>query len=81
MSTSKSVVPAPVHVVPNPKGGWYVEREGAEHHSGHFSTKEEAVARGREIAQHAGAELLIHNLDGTIAQRDSHGRDDPNKPG
>jgi hypothetical protein len=80
MSTS-SAVPLPVHVVPSPSGGWYVEREGAAHHSGHFDTKDAAVARGREIARHAGAELLIHNLDGTIAQRDSHGRDDPNKPG
>lgn len=63
------------HIVPDPAGGWNVRRGGADRTSGHFETKTEAVNRGREISRNAGTELKIHNLDGRIAQSDSHGRD------
>ena len=67
------------HVVPNPDGGWDVKRGGAEHASGHFDTKREAVDRGRQVSRKQRTELRIHNQDGRIAQSDSHGRD-PSPP-
>ena len=63
------------HVVPNHEGGWDIKRGGAERSSGHFGTKQEAVDRGREISKNTGSELFIHNKDGKIGQKDSHGGD------
>jgi hypothetical protein len=80
-SKGKSPPPPPVHVGPNPGGGWDVKREGAGRASVHSETKQPAVDRGREIAQNAGAELVVHNKDGKIGQKDSHGRDDAKKKG
>ena len=63
------------HVVPAPQGGWNVKRGGAERASGHFDKKQDAVDASREISRNQGTELKIHNLDGKIAQSDSHGND------
>ena len=67
------------HVVHNPAGGWDVKRGGGERASAHCETKQEAIDVGREISRRQGTELRIHNLDGRIAQSDSHGGD-PNPP-
>lgn len=63
------------HVVPNPKGGWDIKQARAERASGHFDNKQEAVDRAREISQNQKTELVIHNKDGKIAIKDSHGHD------
>ena len=63
------------HVVPNPEGGWDVQRSGSQRSSGHFDKKNDAVDRGREISQNQKTELVIHRKDGTIQQSDSHGND------
>ncbi len=63
------------HVVPNPTGGWDIKQSGATRSSGHFRTKREAVGRAREISRKRRSELVIHNKDGRISQKDSHGRD------
>lgn len=63
------------HVVPNPDGGWDVKKPHADRASGHFDTKQDAVDFARGITQNNGGELLIHNQDGKISQRDSHGHD------
>lgn len=64
------------HVVPNSgKGGWDIKRSGNSRSSGHFETKKEAIDRAREISRNAGDELVIHNRDGRISQKDSHGND------
>jgi uncharacterized protein YdaT len=63
------------HVVPNPAGGWDVKQAGAQRSSGHFDTKREAVDRGRELSNTQHTELVIHNKDGQIAQKDSNGPD------
>jgi hypothetical protein len=81
MSKKKSPPPPPVHVVHNSDGGWDAKRPHSKRSSAHEDTKQEAVDRAREIAQNAGAELIIHRTDGTIERRDSHGRDDPAKKG
>jgi len=63
------------HVVPNSRGGWDVKKSGASRVSVHTDTKQQAIEQGREISQNQGTELFIHNKDGRIASRDSHGND------
>jgi hypothetical protein len=67
------------HVVPAIGGGWSVRKEGATRAVKHFTTKDEAEswARARSIKERA--ELVIHRLDGTIAEKDSFGND-PHPP-
>lgn len=67
------------HVVPNPKGGWDVKKGRGERSSGHFATKKEAEAAGREISRNQGTEFVIHGRDGMIQSSDSYGPD-PNPP-
>ncbi|ABX37293.1 conserved hypothetical protein [Delftia acidovorans SPH-1] len=63
------------HVVPNKSGGWDVKAGGAQRASVHTSTKQEAVDIGRTISRNQGSEFYIHNKNGQIAQKDSHGSD------
>ncbi len=64
------------HVVPNSdKGGWDIKQSGGKRSSGHFDTKKDAVDRGREISKNNNTELVIHNKDGKISGKDSHGND------
>lgn len=69
------------HVVPNPNGGWDIKRDGAERASGHHELKKDAVSAAREISRNQGTELVIHNKDMKIGQKDSHGHDPRNIPG
>lgn len=69
------------HVVPDPQGGWKVERGGSQRASSRHDTKQEAVRAGREVSRNQGTELKIHNKDGVISQSDSHGNDPRNIPG
>jgi hypothetical protein len=65
-----------VHVVPNgSKGGWNVQKSGAQRASVHTDTKADAVKMGRVISQRSGSELVIRGLDGKIQRSDSHGHD------
>ena len=52
------------HIVPHPDGGWSVKRAGRPHLTGHFDTKQEAVAAGRRISREQNTELVIHGLAG-----------------
>ncbi|MFU9047989.1 DUF2188 domain-containing protein [Acinetobacter tibetensis] len=63
------------HVVPNKDGGWDVKQSGGQRSSGHFDTKKEATDRARALSQNQNTELVIHNKDGKISQKDSHGND------
>jgi len=69
------------HVVPNPDGGWDIEQAGAQRSSGHFDTKQDAVDRARDISRNQKTELVVHNKDGKIAEKDSHGHDPRNIKG
>jgi len=72
--------PAPVHVTyRKDEDKWAIRKEGNEKASRLTETKKEAVDIAREQAQNSGAELVIHNTDGKISQKDSHGRD-PSPP-
>ena len=66
---------ANVHTVPRESGGWANKTEGASRASGTFDTKAQAVVAGRQQAQKAHVEHLIHNKDGRIAARNSYGND------
>jgi Uncharacterized protein conserved in bacteria (DUF2188) len=58
------------------RGGYWVnETEGAEHAFSRHATKAEAVAVGRQRARERRTEHVIHNVDGTIAERNSYGPD------
>nr|VFJ74891.1 MAG: hypothetical protein (DUF2188) [Candidatus Kentron sp. FM]VFJ75822.1 MAG: hypothetical protein (DUF2188) [Candidatus Kentron sp. FM]VFK22841.1 MAG: hypothetical protein (DUF2188) [Candidatus Kentron sp. FM] len=64
------------HVVPNSgKGGWDIKQSGGQRSSGHFDTKRDAVNRAREISRNQETELVIHNRNGRISEKDSHGND------
>jgi len=62
------------HVVPSEKG-WCVKTDHADRASRCFPRKQDAVDYGRTVSRRQGTELFIHNSDGRIAQRDSHGHD------
>jgi len=67
------------HVVPSKNGGWDIKQAGAQRSSGHHDKKADAINRAREISRNQGTELYIHNKDGKIGQKDSHGND-PHPP-
>ena len=60
---------------------WLNEIEGGDELSGHYATKEAAVAIGRAEAKRRATEHVIHNQDGTIAERNSYGNDLASRPG
>jgi uncharacterized protein DUF2188 len=63
-----------VHTVP--AGGlWRNRVEAAELLRGAYAKKEDAVEAGRREARRRKTEHVIHNRDGTIAERNSYGRD------
>ena len=62
------------HVVPS-KDGWSVRKGGAERASRSFDRKEDAVHYAREVSKHQHSELYIHKRDGTIQNKESHGKD------
>lgn len=68
-----------VHTV-HKNGVWINEIEGEGEISQH-QTKEEAVDAGREAARARQTEHVIHNLDGTIGERNSYGSDPYPPPG
>lgn len=62
-----------IHTV-HKNGQWVNEIEGGGVLSS-YTTKEQAVEAGRVAAMSNKAEHVIHNMDGTIAQRNSYGPD------
>jgi len=68
------------HVVPD-NGQWAVRPEGGSRTTARTGTQAEAIRIAREISQNQGSELFIHRRDGTIRDRDSHGRDPFPPPG
>ncbi len=66
------------HIVPHPEG-WAVISEGSSKPTKVFTTQSEAIAKGRDIAINQQSELLIHNREGQIRERNSYGND-PHPP-
>lgn len=68
-----------VHVSKNPEGGWKVKREGAEKASSVHKTQGDAIDQARNTAKRDGVEVVIHDRQGRIRDKDSYGND-PNPP-
>ncbi|RHA11736.1 DUF2188 domain-containing protein [Megasphaera sp. AM44-1BH] len=62
------------HVVPRGTK-WAVKGEGNSRATILTNTKQEAIDKAREISKNQRTELVIHNRDGKISQKDSHGND------
>ena len=62
------------HVVPHPDG-WAVKGAGNQRATSVHETQAEAMEAGREIAINHSSELLIHNRQGRIRERNSYGND------
>lgn len=67
-----------VHTVPH-EDGWANVRPGSDRASSVHPTQAEAIERGREIAQNAGVEHVIHGTNGRIRESNSYGND-PHPP-
>ena len=70
--------PSSQHVVKS-ADGWAVKKGGSTRATKVFSTQQEAVTHGRNIAKNQKAEFYIHGKDGKIREKDSYGKD-PNPP-
>jgi len=57
-----------IHTVPH-SGTWANRVEGGKQVSNTARNKQEAQAKGREMARERGVEHQIHNRDGAIAER------------
>lgn len=66
------------HVIPHGTK-WAVKGEGNSRNTKITSTKEEAVKHARDIAKNMKKELVIHNRNGQISDKDSYGND-PHPP-
>ncbi len=66
------------HVVPHGKQ-WAVKGEGNEKYTAITQTQAEAINIAREIARNQQSELIIHNREGKIRDKDSFGND-PHPP-
>ena len=60
---------------------WQNEVEGGERVPGSYVNKEEAVGNGRSRALRNVTEHVIHNQDGSIAERNSYGNDPAHRHG
>lgn len=68
-----------IHVVPR-TAQWVVRTEGSARPTSVFSTKREAIQTARKIALSRNGELVIHNKDGRISERNTYGAMPPQQP-
>ena len=67
-----------VHVVPS-GDQWALEVDGQQR--GTFPTQNEAIIRGRGMADHEGADLVIQGEDRHVREQDSNDNDPHDIPG
>ena len=63
-----------IHVIKD-KNGWKSKTENSQDEK-HFKTKEETLKFAKEIAKESKVELIIHNKDGIISNKNSYGNDE-----
>ncbi len=68
------------HVVPHGKD-WAVKGVGNEKHTKIVPTQKQAIDIARVIAKNQQSELVIHNKEGKIREKDSFGNDPRNIKG
>lgn len=66
-----------IHVIKD-KNGWSMKKENEENKK-YFSTKEEALTYSKNEAKKDKVELIIHNENGIISNKNSY-RNDPYPP-
>lgn len=64
-----------IHVTHRNDGNWAVIGEGDKRASSLHDTQSEAIEAGRPLAQGNRAELVIHDRDNRIRDKDSYGND------
>lgn len=62
------------HVVPH-GNNWAVKGAGNEKNTKIMPTQKQAIEKARAIARNQQSELVIHNRDGKIRDKDSFGND------
>ena len=63
------------HVTPHPDGGWQVKSANNSKATVRTSTQKEAINIARSIAQNNHSEVVIHNKQGRIREKNSYGND------
>jgi len=64
------------HVVPNPKGGWFVKREKVEQPVAEWPNKRQAIGIAKKLAKRAElGQVIIHKRDGKIQREYTYGKD------
>jgi Uncharacterized protein conserved in bacteria (DUF2188) len=66
------------HVVRR-EDGWAVRGEGNTRDTSHHARQAQAIDAARDIARNQRSEVVIHDRQGRIRDRDSYGKD-PNPP-
>lgn len=54
---------------------WKIKEENNEVYIKNFSTKEDAINYAKDLAQKNKVELIIHNKNNIISEKDSYGND------
>lgn len=63
------------HVTPHKSGKWQVKGAGNSKATVVTNTQKEAIKIAKDIAKNQGSELIIHNQQGRIRERNSYGND------
>ena len=63
------------HVTPHPDGGWQVIGAGNKKATARTDTQADAIKIARDIAKNQQSEVVIHNKQGKIRDKDSYGKD------
>ncbi len=63
------------HVTPHPNGGWQVKGENNSRATVRTTTQKEAISIAKSIAQNNHSEVVIHNKQGVIREKNSYGND------
>lgn len=63
------------HVTPNKNGGWNVKGAGNAKATVNVSTQKEAIKIATGIAKNQKSEVVIHNREGKIREKNSYGND------
>ena len=67
------------HVTPRPTGGWQVKGAGNQRATSVHNTQEKARQAAVGIARNEHSEVIVHNKQGAIRQKNSYGND-PHPP-
>jgi len=62
-------------VTRTPGGDWKLRQDGAKRSVGLFDTQREAIERGKEVAESARRDLVVHGENGKIRSKDSYGNE------